>query len=284
MSAKSYDPLATFYDVIWPGDESADPRFALFERDMGGRAIEEVFYELASEAGIGKDSVVLDVGCGQGRQATEIARRLSCSVVAIDPLEHCLRLARERALREGVSHKVEFRRGHLEHLPVDDDEVDLIWCLDSFNHATDIPRGLREFARVLAPNGLIFNCSALAAPGLEPREKEWLCRTLSLNPETMCARSVEHLLAASGLRVVLAGSTTDAGSKFFEAIGKSDFRHIEKLAHMVRDERRFIDAFGDAGSQILRAHAMWNVYLLIGKITYHVWVMRLDPGVGARRV
>jgi ubiquinone/menaquinone biosynthesis C-methylase UbiE len=275
--------LASFYDVIWPGNGTGDPRFALFERDLGGRAIEEIFYQLAIESGIGKDSVVLDVGCGQGRQACEIAKRLSCRVLAIDPLEHCLRLARERVLIEGVSHRVELRRGNLEDLPVDDDEVDLLWCLDTFNHAQDIAGGFREFARVLQPKGLIFNCSALAAAGLEPREKEWLCRTLSLNPETMCAPTLERLLASSGLRVVLAGSTTDAGSQFFEAIGASDFRHIEKLAHMVRDERRFIDAFGEAGSQILRAHAMWNVYLLMGKITYHVWVMRLDPSVHGRR-
>ena len=273
MDAPPDDPLASVYRILWPENASAEPRFALFERDFGGRAIEEVLYEHASQAGIGRDSVVLDVGCGKGRQACELAKKFSCSVIAIDPLEHCLRIARQRASREGVSSSVDFRHGDLEKLPVGDGEVDLVWCLDTFNHARDIAGSFREFARVLKPEGLIFNCSALETPALEPREKAWLCRTLSLRPETLSRQTIEQRLASNGLRVVSSGSTTEMQSKFFERIDGKDFRHVERLAHMARDERRFVEAFGESDFQILKAHALWNAYVLIGKIAYHVWIL-----------
>jgi len=273
MSTASDDPLASFYRVLWPANAAADPRFALFERDFGGRAVEDVLYERATQAGIGPDSVVLDVGCGKGRQACELAKRFSCRVIAIDPLEHCLRMARERAALEGVAQSVDFRRGDLEKLPVGDGEVDLVWCLDTFNHARDIAGSFRELARVLEPRGIVFNCSALETPALEPREKAWLCRTLSLHPETLSRGTIEARLASSGLRVLSSGSTIEMESMFFERVDDKDFLHIKRLAHMARDERRFVEAFGESDFLIMKAHALWNAYVLIGKIAYHVWII-----------
>jgi SAM-dependent methyltransferase len=273
MDAPPDDPLASFYRILWPENAAADPRFALFERDFGGRAIEEVLYEHASRAGIGRDSVVLDVGCGKGRQACELTKRFSCRVIAIDPLDHCLRMARQRAALEGVAPSVDFRRGGLEKLPVGDGEVDLVWCLDTFNHTRDIAGSFREFARVLKPRGIVFNCSALETPPLEPDEKAWLCRTLSLHPETLSRRVLEEQLAASGLRVRSGGSTTEMESMFCERIDDKDFLHIKRLAHMARDERRFVETFGEDDYQIMKAHALWNTYVLIGKIAYHVWII-----------
>jgi SAM-dependent methyltransferase len=276
MNARFDDPLAAFYRMLWPENESADPRLALLDSDGGGRAIEEVLYELASQAGIGRTSIVLDVGCGKGRQACEIAKKLSCRVIAIDPLEHGLALGRQRAEREGVADSVEFRTGDLETLPVGDDEIDAIWCLDTFNHAGDIAGSFRQLARVVRPKGIIFNCSALETSTLEPSEKEWLCRTLSLNPATLAQSVMEHLLASSGLRVLSGGSTTERESRFFERIADGDFLYVKRLARMARDERRLVEAFGVRDYEILKAHAMWNAYLLIGKIRYHVWVMAPD--------
>src|SRR5687768_17586981 len=179
-SNETDDALASFYRVLWP--EHEDTRLALFERDLAGRAVDEAFYDLASKAGVDRRSVVLDVGCGKGRQACAIAKKLGCRVVAVDPLEHCLRQARERARRDGVAELVDFRQGDLQQLPVADEEVDLVWCLDTFNHARDLSISFRQFARVLKGGGHIFNCSALETPTLEPGERAWLCRILSLNP------------------------------------------------------------------------------------------------------
>ena len=273
MSANSDEPLASFYRLLWPENASSDPRLLSVERDVGGRAVEDMLCELASQSGVGRHSTVLDLGCGKGRQACEIVKRLSCRVIAVDPLEHCLRLARERAEQEGIAEQIQFRCGDSETLPIGNGEVDLIWCLDTFNHARDIGRSFREFARALKPSGIIFNCSALETPSLEPREKEWLCRTLSLNPETLSQRTIEQSLASCGLRILSAGSTTDVGSKFFERIDDTAFLYIQKLARMTRDERRFVDALGEKDFQILKAHALWNAYWLIGKIRYHVWVI-----------
>jgi len=92
----------------------------------------------------------------------------------------------------------------------------------------------------------------------------------------MSQRNMEQSLASCGLRVLSAGSTTDVGSRFFERIDDKDFLFIQRLARMKRDECRFVDALGERDYQILKAHALWNAYWLIGKITYHVWVIGPD--------
>jgi hypothetical protein len=45
---------------------------------------------------------------------------------------------------------------------------------------------------------------------------------------------------------------------------------------MVRDEPRWIAALGEKDYEIAKAHALWNAYLLVGKITYHVWIIGVD--------
>jgi SAM-dependent methyltransferase len=277
MSALPNAALTSFYRALWPENGSSDRRSALFERNLGGRPIDEVLYELAGKSGINSESVVLDVGCGKGRHACAIARRFSCLVLAMDPLDHCLSLAGETARQEGVAELVEFRRGDMHMLPVADRSVDLVCCVDVFNHAENPSATLLEFARVLKPGGVVFNCSALATPALESGEQEWLCRTLSLNPDTLFPGNFEQILASSGLRVQVEGSTTETGSKFLEPVGEDDYRYVKRLAHMARDERHLVEVLGEEDYQMLKAHALWNTYLLIGKITYHVWVMGLRP-------
>jgi SAM-dependent methyltransferase len=270
------ETLAAFYGLLWRATEACDARYNVFERDLGGRPVADTWYELAVESGIGASSVVVDVGCGRGHKACRIAKTLACRVIAIDPVEHCLGLARERAKLEGVADRVEFRSGTLEALPLEDGEVDLVWCLDTFNHAQDPAGAMRELARVLKPAGLIFNCSALETDALDPREKEWLCRTLSLGPKTLSPRMLESLLAVNGLAVRSSGSTCEVGSKFFEPVHDGDFDHVKRLAHMARDERKLIAAFGERDYQLLKAHALWNAYWLLGKITYHVWILERE--------
>lgn len=93
---------------------------------------------------------VLDVGCGTGRLAQWIAEQLGPrgSVVAIDPLEHRISVARSRAS------VVRFEVGQAEDLGAFEDSSFDAVCLSSVLHwVVDKARALAEIRRVLRPGG-----------------------------------------------------------------------------------------------------------------------------------
>ena len=60
--------------------------------------------------------------------------------------------ARENAMKLGATN-VEFRKGHIENLPVDDNSVDFIISNCVINLSPDKPAVFRELHRVLKPGG-----------------------------------------------------------------------------------------------------------------------------------
>jgi 2-polyprenyl-6-hydroxyphenyl methylase/3-demethylubiquinone-9 3-methyltransferase len=95
--------------------------------------------------------VVIDVGCGGGLMAEEIAG-LGATVIGIDPSAASIATAREHAARSRL--KIEYRVGSGERLPADDKCADVVYCVDVLEHVTDLDAVIAETARVLKPGGL----------------------------------------------------------------------------------------------------------------------------------
>ena len=89
---------------------------------------------------------VLDVGCGTGRLATELAKR-GARVWGIDPSEEMLTQARSNA-----AGTVAFKRGKAEAMPFKDGWFDRA-VFRLVVHLLDRRRAFTEIARVLAPRG-----------------------------------------------------------------------------------------------------------------------------------
>src|SRR5262245_55965205 len=71
---------------------------------------------------------ILDVACGTGIVAREVAARLgtSATIVAVDASPAMLAVAREAADREGVA--IEWHDGQAEALPFGSASFDLVFC------------------------------------------------------------------------------------------------------------------------------------------------------------
>ncbi len=126
------------------------------ERFTQGTAGECDFIE--RETGGDRSVRILDIGCGTGRHAIEMARR-GYAVVGVDLAEAQLARAREKAAAAGV--RVDFRRGDARDLPFAGDfGLALMLCEGAFPlMETDEMnfRILQNAARALAPGGkLIF--------------------------------------------------------------------------------------------------------------------------------
>jgi 2-polyprenyl-6-hydroxyphenyl methylase/3-demethylubiquinone-9 3-methyltransferase len=94
---------------------------------------------------------VLDIGCGGGLVAEELAR-LGATVIGVDPAESSLSTARAHARLAGL--EIDYRLGAGERLPLDDASVDIACCVDVLEHVDDLDAVIRETARVLKPGGI----------------------------------------------------------------------------------------------------------------------------------
>jgi ubiquinone/menaquinone biosynthesis C-methylase UbiE len=95
---------------------------------------------------------VLDIGCGAGFPAFEIAGRLggSSRVFAMDPWDRALERAELKKRVYGVAN-LELVKGNAEEMPFDDDYFDLIVSNNGINNVEDMKRTISECQRVARP-------------------------------------------------------------------------------------------------------------------------------------
>ena len=96
----------------------------------------------------------LDVCCGTGDLAFELARRVRSEgrVIGSDFSERMLDLAREKAATRGVSH-VRFEWADALDLPYDDESFDAVTVGFGVRNLADLDQGIEEMTRVLKPGG-----------------------------------------------------------------------------------------------------------------------------------
>jgi arsenite methyltransferase len=115
---------------------------------------------------------VLDLGSGGGIDVLLSARRVGPAGFAygVDMTDDMLRLARQNAAKAGASN-VEFRKGQIEDLPLDDGSVDVVISNCVINLSTDKPAVLAEMFRVLAPGGRIGISDIVAEDHITPADR-----------------------------------------------------------------------------------------------------------------
>jgi ubiquinone/menaquinone biosynthesis C-methylase UbiE len=99
---------------------------------------------------------MLDVGCGNGAPALQLARaRDGVEVVGVSVSERQVARGNEGARAAGVADRVRFEQVDAMHLPYPDASFDHAWALESMLHMPDKGQVLAEMARVVRPGGRI---------------------------------------------------------------------------------------------------------------------------------
>ena len=110
------------------------------------------------DAQIQKGEHVVDLGCGSGVECF-IASRLTGKagkVVGVDMLDPMLDLAREckPLVAENLGYdNIEFHKGYLEELPVEDDSIDVVISNCVMNLSANKRKAYAEIGRILRPGG-----------------------------------------------------------------------------------------------------------------------------------
>ena len=115
---------------------------------------------------------VLDLGSGAGIDVLLSARRVGPTgfVYGIDMTDEMLDLARKHQEQAGATN-VEFRKGVIEDIPLDDASVDVIISNCVVNLSSDKPAVLAEMFRVLRPGGRIGIADVVADDDLSEADR-----------------------------------------------------------------------------------------------------------------
>jgi SAM-dependent methyltransferase len=230
-------------------DESLDPRGP------------DSLFDLVAGLGLLPSSRVVDVGCGRGRQAIELARRFGFEVLGIDPVDRYQEAAIQTAAPATGS--VAFQEGTAESIPRDPSSVDLIFCRESLMWA-DLDAAISEFWRVLHSGGRGLIYLVLTGPAMTGEEAVELWEPLA--PSILRSSDIEHALTRAGFVI---DDRVDYGSEWGERAQEREGtagRRLLYAARLLRQPSRYIDRFGQANYEIMLSDCRWHVYRMLGKL------------------
>jgi SAM-dependent methyltransferase len=97
---------------------------------------------------------ILDIGCGQGRATLELARLGGRQVVGLDIDPAALEVLSRKIDEEELTRQVQAIRGSMFDLDFPDESFDILWAEGALN-VIGFERGLREWRRLIKPNGFL---------------------------------------------------------------------------------------------------------------------------------
>jgi len=106
------------------------------------------------------DGIIVDVGCGPGYLVADIAQTLpQLRIIGVDIAEEMIQLANRNISSLGLGERVEFRRGDVQKLPLEDNSADFVVSTLSLHHWSKPQEALEEIHRILKPRGqfLVFD-------------------------------------------------------------------------------------------------------------------------------
>jgi len=142
---------------------------------------------------------VLDLGSGGGIDVLLSARRVGPTGKAygLDMTDEMLALARENQRKAGAAN-VEFLKGHIEHIPLPDNTVDVIISNCVINLSADKDQVLREAFRVLKPGGRFAVSDVVTRGEIPPDVRQSVLLWVGCIAGALAEDDYRHKLAAAG--------------------------------------------------------------------------------------
>jgi SAM-dependent methyltransferase len=257
---------------------STEEVMALLDQSLDPRG-PDMLFEVAGRLGLGPGQRVLDIGCRDGKQALELARRFGCMVFGVELVQDNLDSGRgmmddARENEPEVAALVHLVRGRIETIPFPDGTFDLVWARDMLIHIPDLAGALKESHRVLGGGGHMLLFQMFATPWLEPEEANRLWPPLAAVPQNADPDHFERCVAEAGFRIIVRDEIRSEWREYLEETGPGKTsRQLLHAARLLRDRDRFVEALGHVGYEVELADSLWGVYQMVGKLSPRVYLL-----------
>jgi ubiquinone/menaquinone biosynthesis C-methylase UbiE len=181
---------------------------------------QQTFFDFAAEVGLTKhfgglegtqklvelchiraDDYILDVGCGAGVTPCFLAKHFGCRVMGMDIRARMVERSEERAKREAVADRVEFRVADAQDLPFEDELFDIVITESVTSFPEDKQRAVDEYARVTRSGGYVGLAEStwLKVPP-PPELVAWVSQDVGACVQPLTADEWKSLLDKAGLQ------------------------------------------------------------------------------------
>jgi SAM-dependent methyltransferase len=196
-------------------------------------------------------STAVDVGCGEGRYSLELASRFGLAVHGIDPVLRHIEICNQKRSETATAHpeiakRLRFDRGEVEDLPEDDASRDLVWFRDAL----------------------------VGTDRLEPREADWLWRTMGVVPRNTDASYIESAYAAVGFDLVERVELRSEWMEHNEETKGAVSRQVLHAARLLRSPETYLAQFGQRNYDVMLGDCLWHIYQMIGKLSPRIYLLR----------
>jgi D-alanine-D-alanine ligase len=219
-----------------------------------------------------KDSVILDLCCGQGRHTLEFARRGFTRLFGLDRSHYLITRARTLNKREGKN--ITFKEGDARKLPFATDTFDYVILAGNsfgyFESETDDLKVLIEVRRVLKPWGTVLidvTDGNYMKEHFQPRSWEWIDKRYFVCRERSLSGNQERLISREVITHVKKGVIADqfyaerlySPDNLSELFKRANFENVTFHTEVMTDSKRNQDL------------GMMEKRLLVSAITKKEW-------------
>lgn len=197
--AHHYDLSAGLYDLFLDSDKQYSCAFFETPDDSLETAQENKCRRIAAKLDLKPGQHVLDIGSGWGGLGLHLAKTADVDVTGITLSEEQLKIAQDRAARQGLSDRVRFR---LEDYRKTEGRFDRIVSVGMFEHVgvTQYPEYFKDVAKLLTDDGaaLIHAIGRSDGPGVT---NPWVAKYIFPGGYTPALSEVLPVVERSGLMV-----------------------------------------------------------------------------------
>ncbi len=212
---------------------------------------------------------VLDAGCGVGNVAIRLARQHGLRITGVDILDWNIERARRKALAQRLNDRLKFEVMDYMELSFPDHHFDCVYTMETLVHAPDYQHALRQFYRVLKPEGrlVLFEYSVCRKEELTPEQR----LGLDLVTEESGMHSLPHFIHGTFPDIVERAGFTDISVEEVTERVIPMFRRLSQIAYgpyqlikLLKLQRQFINATSAVeGYRSLIQGDVWRYNLVV---------------------
>lgn len=236
----------------------------------------DTLLELAAQHGVGKDSLVLDVGCANGGVSRKLLEKTGCKIEGVELLPLLVDMGNKQNQEAGVADRFTIQQGSITAIPFPDNHFDFVFCDDVMGMVDDLDTAMAECRRVLKPSGKMLVYLSFPTERMAQAEADFLEASLGGARDSMLTEPELEPVISNYFSTV---TKETIGSQFtqYDTEKAGDVSEATKgllrVARLLTWRDQFIEKHGEQAYRIALAGSHWSVFILLGKLNPTAYIL-----------